>query len=352
MSQVEIISGSLLEDGWNWATDRLDDLWDKVDDLPGFKQLGNVTKDFVQGPLRDFAKANPVGPTVLRAFTSMLMQGAGALAGPWAMMMTATLPGLAKGQNIEQAFISENAYRVTEAVKILTAGQLNVEAMKLIPGLDEFLPKQFNAVVSEVRKKAQEYGLPLDQYLDQLKERAGGDAAAAARNLADQLGVRQDMAVQAFQVMRNERLADPSMSNYDLGSGRWLDPLADLAFQSRPPVVVVKAPLVTSTTVRNEGLSRLQSALGRQPVVKAPVSSSATSSQNASLQATLAALQASQAASRAPAPPGPQLDRMGPGTEEMSVVDAKNFWDSHRTAILVGGGVVLGAIVLYVWSKR
>jgi len=348
----------VLSDGLDALGSVVDDIWDKLDDLPGFKQLGDVTKDFAQGPLRDFAKANPLGPTVMRAFTSMIMQGAGALAGPWAMMMTATLPGLAKGQSFEQALISENAYRVTEAVKLLSGGQLDIEKLKLIPGLDEFLPKQFKAVVDEVTRKAREFGLPVDAYIAQLGERAGGSAEAAARNVADQLGVRQDMAVQAFQTMLGQRLVDPAMSGYDLGSGRWLDPLGGATFSSAkaPPPIVFKAPVATSTTVQNQGLSRLRSALNMPQVAAPKATSTSASASSASFQATLNALRANQDAARAavPAAPLPSYDRLvsPSGTEELSLLDAKSFWDKNKTLILVGSGMLLAGVGLYLWSRR
>jgi hypothetical protein len=199
------------EDLWDGVTSAADDVvsgaWDLVDDLPGFKQLGEGTKALFKGPLRDFANTG-VGQMVLRAMTTSIMGPIGVVAGPWAMMTAASLPGVARGDSFEEALLSENLWRLEKTAEVLG------------PDVAGLLPAQYGEAVDAIKARAEELapGGDLAEAARELAARAGVSPEEYARRLAAELGIREDMAAQAFELV--SRLKFLSHDDYDPATGR------------------------------------------------------------------------------------------------------------------------------------
>lgn len=343
------------------ASDAVDAVWDAVDDLPGFKQLGEGVKAVFTGPLRDFAKT-AIGQTVLRAMTSMAMGLTGGIAGPWAMMATAALPGVLSGSPFEEALITENLYRATEAVKILTANQVKVPGIEFpIPPEVQRIVTQSLDVLNELKRRANELGLPIEEAVQKLAADYGvpGNLEALGRKLAQEMGVRDDFAVQAIEMASKQKLL--SHEDYDLATGKYIKPIAidlkKVIEASRPKYV-----LSSTTSVMNPAIKRTIDAIRPSIAVKPPlVTNVVPAAMSPGFKATLDALRANQAAARpvapvapvspaAPMAPAPGYDD---GGERLSLLEAKSFWEQHKTKVLVGGGVLVAAgVAYYLWGRK
>jgi hypothetical protein len=175
-----------IQDGADAVGEALAGAWDLIDDIPGFEQLGDGTKALFKGPLRDFAQGS-IGQSVLRALASFAMGPVGYVAGPWAMMCAASLPGMMRGDAFADALLSENLWRLEKTVEIL--------------GVDagEIFAQQFGTALDYLRERASEMGLDPGDAVMQLAAEAGIDPEAYANELAKDLGVRADAAVQAVE---------------------------------------------------------------------------------------------------------------------------------------------------------
>lgn len=183
------------------------DAWDLVDNLPVLKQLGEGTKAVFTGPLRDFARTG-LGQTILRAMTTVAMGPIGWVAGPWAMMVSASLPGIARGDSFEEALFSENLWRLSKTAEVLGtdyAGELVA---------------QYGTALEELKRRAREVApdLEVPAALQELASRAGLDPEAYARKLAASLGIREDMAAQAFEMLGRVQFFKPDA--YDVATGK------------------------------------------------------------------------------------------------------------------------------------
>ncbi len=342
------------------ATEALEALWDQLDDLPGFRELGEGTKALFKGPLRDFAKTS-VGQTVLRAMTTVAMGPAGALAGPWAMMAAASLPGVLTGSPFEEALISENLYRATEAVKILTANQVKVPGIEFpIPPEVERIGTQSLQVLNNLKERAAQMGLPIEQAVAKMAEDYGvpNNLEALGLKLAAELGVREDFAVQALEMAAKQKLL--THENYDLATGKRRDPLREavaaatsrtMATSYATPALLQRLSTPTSKTVATSsstpGLMQKLAFLQPPP---SPIQKSVVSPiAKTSLQVALDALRADQQASRAAMPPPAAESEL----ERFSVLDARSFWEKHKTKVMVGTGLVAAAGLAYlVWRRK
>lgn len=222
--------GWFVDDAADWVGDRLSDAWDVVDGIPGFRELGEGTKAVFKGPLRDFAKTG-LGQTVLRAMTTVAMGPIGWVAGPWAMMIAASLPGVARGDSFEEALFSENLWRLSKTAEILGSDYAGE------------LVAQYGAALEELKRRAREVAPDLDvpAALQELATRAGVDPESYARKLAAALGIREDMAAQAFEMLARVRFFRPE--NYDEATGK------DRG--------AIRLPLTDRTTVRNAQIDRV-----------------------------------------------------------------------------------------------
>lgn len=233
----------------------LSDAWDVVDDLPGFRELGEGTKAVFTGPLRDFARTG-LGQTVLRAMTTVAMGPVGWVAGPWAMMVSASLPGIARGDTFEEALFSENLWRLSKTAEVLGtdyAGELVA---------------QYGSALEELKKRARSFApdLEVPAALQELASRAGLDPEAYARKLAASLGIREDMAAQAFEMLGRVSFFDPD--GYDVTTGRQRG--------------AVRLRFATRTGVQNEQIDRVLDALDPGRDFRAAARSSSASVFNAS----------------------------------------------------------------------
>lgn len=286
------------EDLWDGAKDvassavdavggAIDAAWDVLDDVPGFQQLGEGTKALFKGPLRDFANT-AVGQVVLRAMTSMVMGGIGAALGPalasWPMMAAASLPGVLRGESFDEAILSENLWRLEKTAKILGAdvGQLASD--------------QFGEAARELTRRAAEAFPDLDvpEAVKQLAAASGVDLETYARRLAKDLGIREDMALEALELAARVKLL--THEAYDYATGKKIgagDPYA--------PVYTVR--LADSASMLSN--ARKLVALAR-PVARVPVS---TSVSVLNRSPAFLALRSSGALDRAPAPAPAPLER-------------------------------------------
>lgn len=357
MDQVHIETGSFISDAGDWAADRVEDLGDALKDvyeaIPGSDLLGDAVKTVVTGPLKDFANGD-IGKTVLRAMSTVAMQGAAAmpfLAVPM-MAAAATIPGLAQGKNFREAAVQEWAWRLETTAQILgpqiaaqlgekvgvAANKLLGEASKLFPDLDaaDALSK-----LGEMGISAEGFGVP------------GREAAERwAKKKAAELGERVDTVLQAYDLNSGTSWFDPARFNVYTG-----EPLVSVSRPASTPTVNVKVQSPGLNVLRPDfqGAARSSSAQVSRPGsldlllprVTVPKSNS-VSSTSSSFQATLDALRATQ-----PAPSAlPSVDRATGPTEDLSLLDVRSFWEKNRVVLLVGGGVLVAGLGLYLWRRR
>jgi hypothetical protein len=193
----------------------LKDAWDVFDDLPVLEQLGDGVKAVVTGPLRDFAK-DSIGQTVLRAMATAVSGGVGLAlmgAGPFqvfAMASAHALPGMARGDSFEEALLTENLWRLEKTAELLG------------PDVASQLPDQWRDAIDELKARAAAAlpDLALPEAVSELAARAGVDPETYARRLAAEMGIREDMAVQALEMVGRINLMD--QGSYDLATGRRL----------------------------------------------------------------------------------------------------------------------------------
>lgn len=370
-------------DPGGWISDRVDDagealsnVWDAFDDLPGFKQLGEGAKALFKGPLRDFANSD-LGKTVLRAATTVVAGPAGVLVGPWAMMMAHTLPGLAKGDSFIAALVEENLYRMTEAVKILTAGQVQIPETQL-KFLHE-LPNQFKTAVKELENRIRSSfpDVDLGEAAERLASEAGLSLEDSARDLARELGLREDMAVQAMELISKQKLL--THEEYDLATGRNLvKPLVSAKhgvissfgkpLPKTPVAKAVKGATLVSKAVMNPTLAQ---ATAKSPAAKALQGATLVSKVAPSGSVTILPSVAKRAPDIMasvvkPIARAKPLADLAQGAESFTTkpesfstlrqaVTAEpqpSFWEEHKIKLLVGGGAVALVGLYFWWAKR
>lgn len=223
---------------WGAVGDALDAVWDVLDDVPGFDLLGDGVKAIATGPLRDFARTS-VGQTVFRAMATAAMATTGGLTaglGPYqvfAMASAAALPGMARGDSFEESLLTENLWRIEETIK---SGGGEVLAASL--------PPQWQAGLTEIKARAgAAFGdLPIPDAAKALAAQAGLDPEEYARRLAAELGIREDMAVQAMEMAA--RLNLMVQEAYDIDTG------AKIGAPSAAGALAIQR-LIARTTVSN-----------------------------------------------------------------------------------------------------
>lgn len=306
------------EDLWDAASDAADavggalaDGWDVFDDLPVLKQLGEGTKAIIAGPLRDFAKTG-LGQTVLRAMTTFAMGPIGYLGGPWAMIMSASLPGIARGDSFTEALLTENLWRLEKTAEVLGAD------------IGEICAKQFGQAIQELTKRAREAFPDVADLADGARELAafaGVDPEAYARAFAAELGIREDMAVQAMELVARLKLL--SQDDYDVATGKKIG-----APSARK--IVIARPLAQVATMKNATIARTREALAISPSLRLASSVTSPLSPMRSLSLVREAL--------ASAPkPAPVLER--------AIAPSAPPDDGLSTGAMVGIGVAAAAAV-------
>lgn len=294
------------------------DAWDLVDDLPVLKQLGEGTKAVFTGPLRDFARTG-LGQTILRAMTTVAMGPIGWVAGPWAMMVSASLPGIARGDSFEEALFSENLWRLSKTAEVLGtdyAGELVA---------------QYGTALEELKKRARAVAPDLDvpDALQELASRAGLDPEAYARKLAASLGIREDMAAQAFEMLGRVQFFNPDA--YDVATGKQQG--------------IVRLRFGTRVGVRNDQIDRVLDALDPGRDFRQAARSTSAGMFNPS--PGLAIFRQERAAAT-PAPPRPGTERSAVGT----LMDLEDAIGSPALAVGIGVALVGGAVLAARWYAR
>jgi hypothetical protein len=359
---VEIVTtGGLFSDAADALGDAVDSVWDALDDLPGFKQLGEGTKALFKGPLKDFANT-AVGQTVLRAITGMGMAVSAGVAGPWAMMASASLPGVLAGQPFEQALISENLYRATEAIKILSGNQIKLPDI-FPPELQDIATQSFQAL-DKLKQKASEMGVSVEKAVEKLAAESGmsDDLERFGRSLAREMGLREDFVVQAIEMATKQKLL--SHEDYDLATGKGLRPLVDgrqgvISSFGRPSTPVAKA--LKGATLQSKAPAQKLAQQAIRATTKSPIAAAlkgvtllpGTTKKPSPILASVvrsATPNFKPLTAPGPAPTKPMMD-----ASASSFVAEKGgslFWEKYKTPIMVGAGVaVVGGLAWYFMRK-
>ena len=158
--------------------------WDDVKNtVPGAQAISDAFDSFATGPLRDFARKNPIAPVVLTAVSGGAYALAAPIAGAQLAAVTFALPGMAKGENFVHAWVEGFVDRVTALVAYfighgVPANVANVQ-----------IPQQMSDEMQKVTDYVQQSGVDLSQVdLKGLAARAGVREDVAAHYLANALG--------------------------------------------------------------------------------------------------------------------------------------------------------------------
>lgn len=396
MNTVEIVtSGPLdfvtepLSDAVDAAKDFVTSVWDRI---PGSEYLGDAVKAVVEGPLREFAQSG-IGEFTLNAMAAAAggMGHAAGLAsfmpilGPVLLISSAAIPGVLAGGDFGESMVKGWMWRLETAAQIVgphLAAQIGEAVGKASEQLKELAAKAFPGMdPKDAIRELGKYGIDAEAIARQALDEMGNalpsslDAEAWAVKTAKEMGTRADAVLHAYDLTAGTNFYDVNRWDLITGLPKFLG--------------TVKAPVASTVSLAptKSAVSKFQAAMAPKPVVpvsntatsttktispilksvvpsfKAPVANS-TNTVNTSLQQTLAALAAEQAAVRASVPAAPALpavpggfDRAfmpgDQGTEQLTLLEAKSFWDKHKTKVLVGGGVLLAAgILYYAWGRE
>ncbi len=113
------------EDVVDWVGDRVSDAGDVFSSvaevIPFTPELAGALKDVINGPLRDFART-PVGLAVFRAMTTTIYGPIAWTIGPQVASLVFALPGLARGDDFLEAYLTELKWRADETLKYVAPG--------------------------------------------------------------------------------------------------------------------------------------------------------------------------------------------------------------------------------------
>lgn len=308
-------------DAVDWVGGALESAWDVVDGLPVFEQLGDATKAIFKGPLRDFAKS-AVGQVVLRALATTVSLGATAVLGPlggtWSLVTAHALPGVLRGEPFEEALLQENLWRIEKAAEVVG------------PELAGGMAEQWGRALDEVKRRAKEVApdLELPEFVKAWATEQGLTPEELGRSLARELGIREDMGVQAVELAIRQKLLD--RRGYDLRTG------------AKYGAVRPSALFSTAATLRNTSKAYQLISMQRD-AVRAARATSATAA-NTSRAFTL--LREQRAAAPAAPAPARTFDRATGGA-------APAARPRHSVASdLALGALVVGAVGAVVWWSR
>jgi hypothetical protein len=146
------------EDVWDFVTDATDVASEVFQGLPVAPELFESLKDFIRGPLRDFAKT-PYGMVVFRAMSTTIYGPLAWQLGPQLASFVFALPGIVRGQDFFEAWFDEVQWRAQKTAEVLGADALGAEAVSAALGpvrsatekLREMVPEDLlNMALSEV----------------------------------------------------------------------------------------------------------------------------------------------------------------------------------------------------------
>lgn len=210
-----------------------------VDRIPGNEYLKDAAgvlsgpvKDFVNGPLKDFANTG-VGETVMRAVSVSVSMATVAFTpviagytlwwvGPTLAFLAWSIPGLARGDEFDQAMAKEFAYRVAYVISIFSKEAGDEVAKKLSPMLSEQLQKGTQAVLDQIKDqvKLPPYlsGPQINEFLLKQLRADPNSLKMTFQQLAAKLNIREDIAAFALAMMKHENV--PDMNNFDPKTGK------------------------------------------------------------------------------------------------------------------------------------
>lgn len=173
--------GNIFGDAWGDVTSVVSDV---VDEIPG----ASDALQFFGNEAQDFANTT-FGQVCLRAFVTWTAYPALAgVLGPQLAAVSFALPGVAKGDDFDQAWLGEFMYRLEKTAEIVGGDAANQAAA------------QFQPIVDQLSQQAQNAGLDPQSFASNLE----GIGAAKLQAMAQQLGVRADMLQTAIDYLAKE----------------------------------------------------------------------------------------------------------------------------------------------------
>jgi len=242
-----------LEDIGSSIIDRLGDV---VRVIPGsewvIQGVNTVTGpigDFVEGPLRDFAKT-AVGETIIRAFSVMVGYGLAVLpvVGYTLSFLTWSIPGLARGEEFDTAMVNEFSYRVDKVVQYF-AGDVGKQAnAELKQYYNDLMSEQLQNAIESIDVTAKSMGISPNQWLAQ--------TGMTPKRLAAELGIREDVAAYGIEWFRGQSKAalEAIKNQYDIKTGAKFLTLgkASTSTGTRAPI----DPCVALANAKRDGQSK------------------------------------------------------------------------------------------------
>lgn len=192
------VIGNIFEDAWGLVSGAASDVWEGAGDavraLPGGDALLDASRDFA---------STSIGITVLRAFSTTLYYSIAWPLGPQLASVAFAVPGLFRGDDFFQSWLSETKHRAETTAEILGPGIVDT----------------FSAQLSDtLQKLANEYGV--EELVDM-----------GVTELANRFGIREDVAATALSLWNKVRL--PSIKGeFDPVTGRQLG-----AWQAAPKML-------------------------------------------------------------------------------------------------------------------
>jgi hypothetical protein len=136
----------------DWIGDRVSDAGDAFSEVaavvPFAPELGGALRDVINGPLRDFART-PYGLAVLRAMSTTIYGPMAWTIGPQVASLFFALPGLARGDDFLEAWLTEVQWRAEETAEVLAPGaaqQITPEIQSAATKLAQVLPEDLRAM--------------------------------------------------------------------------------------------------------------------------------------------------------------------------------------------------------------
>lgn len=111
-------------------TMNIDDYVTALAQVPGFSRLTPTLQDFIDGPLRDFAKSD-TGSFLLNVFASAQYAALVPFLGPQFAAVAFATPGFFAGDSFSKAWVGAFADRVQQTAKVMSAGGIDLPDLNL-----------------------------------------------------------------------------------------------------------------------------------------------------------------------------------------------------------------------------
>jgi hypothetical protein len=138
---------------FDWIGGRVSDAGDAFSEVaavvPFAPELGGALKDVINGPLRDFART-PYGLAVLRAMSTTIYGPLAWTIGPQVASLAFALPGVVRGDDFLEAWLTEVQWRAEKTAETLAPGA----SAALTPKIQEAAAAMTKMLPEEVRSLA------------------------------------------------------------------------------------------------------------------------------------------------------------------------------------------------------